>query len=180
MISQKCSKMKKTILTYGLLSGLVASVLMTAFSLYFKSTGNFENGALFGYAGILLSMLFVYFGVRSYRDQVSEGGLSFGKAFQVGIFITIISCICYAVTWLVVYHTIMPDFMDKYAGHMLAQMKQSGATEDMIRQQAVEMEKYKAMYQNPLTLIAITFLEPFPVGSAVTLITSFLLRRKAS
>ncbi len=171
--------MKKTILTYGLLSGLVAAVLMSLSALYFNSTQNFNNGELVGYAGILLSMLFVYFGVRSYRENFGGGTLSFGKAFQVGIIITAISCACYVVAWLIVYHTLMPDFMEKYAAHALAQLRQSGATEEQIRQQMAQMESYKAMYKNPLMIAAITFLEPFPIGVIVTLISSLALRRKA-
>jgi len=74
----------------------------------------------------------------------------------------------------------MPDFMDKYIEHALAQMQASGATEEQIRQEAAKMEEFKTMYQNPLARAAITFLEPFPVGSLVTLVTSFALRRKAA
>ena len=172
--------MKKTILTYGFLSGLVAAVLMTASAIYFKNSTDAGNGELIGYAGILLSMLFVYFGVRSYRENVAGEALSFGKAFQVGILITLISCACYVVAWMVVYQTLMPDFMDKYIAQTLAHLKQSGATEEQIREQAARMEEYKIMYQNPVARAAITFLEPFPVGALVTLITSFILRRKTS
>ncbi len=172
--------MKKTILTYGLLSGLVAAVLMTCSALYFKNSTDSKYGELIGYAGILLSMLFVYFGVRSYRESLAGGALSFGKAFQVGILITLISCACYVIAWMIVYHTMMPDFMDQYIERTLAQLKQAGATEDRIREEAARMEAYKAMYRNPFTLAAITFLEPFPVGALVTLITSLVLRRKPS
>lgn len=172
--------MKKTILAYGFLSGLAGSVLMTSFALYFKSNENYINGQLFGYAGILLSMLFVYFGIRSYRDHQSGGALSFAKAFQVGILITVISCVCYVVAWMVVYNTLMPDFMDKYIEHALAQMKKSGASEEVIRQQSAKMDEYKTMFKNPLIFFAMTFMEPFPVGSVVTLISSFMLRTKAS
>lgn len=172
--------MKKTILTYGLISGAVGAVLMIGTALYFKNSVDYQNGELFGYAGILLSMLFVYFGVRAYRDQSGAGALSFGSAFKVAILITVVSCICYVVAWLIVYQTLMPDFMDKFIEQTLAQMRASGATEDQIRQEAAKMEEYKVMYQNPLLRAAITFLEPFPVGLLVSLISSLILRRKAS
>lgn len=170
--------MKKTILVYGLISGLVAAVLMVATALHFHNTGNFKNGEWLGYAGILLSMVIVFFGVRSYRDNVRGGVLTFGQAFQVGILITLISCACYVVVWLVVYETLMPDFLEKYTEQAMAQLRLSGATEEHIQQQAAQMEEYRVMYQNPLTRAALTFMEPFPVGLLVTLITSFVLRRK--
>lgn len=171
--------MNKTILTYGLLSGAVASVLMISTALYFKTTMDFKNGELFGYASILLSMLFVYFGVRTYRDnKVPESSLGFGEAFKVAMMITVISCVCYVVAWLIVYQTLMPDFMDKFIEYTLAQMKNSGATDEQVRQEAAKMEEYRVMYRNPLTRAALTFLEPFPVGVLASLVSSLVLRRK--
>lgn len=171
--------MQKTILVYGLISGLIASVLMIGTALHFRNSMDFSNGQWVGYAGILLSMLMVYFGVRSYRDNVAGGSLSFGQAFKVGILITLISCVCYVIAWLVVYETIMPDFLEKYMEATLAQLRLSGASEAHIQEQTLEMEKFKSMYQDPLLRAGLTFMEPFPMGFLVTLITSFILRRKA-
>lgn len=172
--------MNKTILTYGLISGAVAAVLMTGNAIYFCNSMDHKNGELFGYAGILLSMLFVYFGTRAYRDQRVPATLSFGEGFKVAILITVISCVCYVVAWLIVYQTLMPDFMDKFIEHTLAQMKSAGATEAEISQEVAKMEEMKVMYQNPLFRAAITFLEPFPVGLLVSLVTSLVLRRKSA
>ena len=172
--------MRKIILTYGLLSGISAAVLMLATALYSKNANNFENGAIFGYAGILLSMMFVFLGVRAYRNGVLEGNISFSKAFQVGILITVISCICYVLAWFYVYDNLMPDFLDKYIANALEQMKQSGATAEHISEQTKQMEEYKVMYQNPLTRFALTFIEPFPVGLLVTIISAAVLRRQSA
>jgi hypothetical protein len=179
-VSQKNYCMKKTILTYGLISGGIAAVLMTATALYFNNATDYRNGELFGYAGILLSMVFVYLGVRAFRDNYTDGALSFGTAFKVGILITLISCACYVIAWLVVYQTLMPDFMDRYIEQALAQMKLNGATVEQIRQEAAKMEEFKTMYKNPLVRVAFTFLEPFPVGVLVTLLSSAILRRRVS
>ena len=170
--------MNKTILKYGLISGAIASALMLISALYYHQTSNFKNGEVFGYAGILLSMLFVYFGTRAYRDRQEGGKMSFLKAFEVSLLITLISCLCYVVTWMFVYEFIMPDFMDKFADHMVEQMKVSGAGEEQIRQEMAKMEEYKAMYRSPLKRFALTFIEPFPVGLLVSIVSSIVLRRK--
>ncbi len=68
-----------------------------------------------GYTTIVISFLFVYFGMRSYRDNVLGGHISFGKGFQAGILITLISCVFYVAAWLVIYYNFIPDFADKYA-----------------------------------------------------------------
>lgn len=170
--------MKQTILRYGLFSGAVAAVLMTATALLTRSSMNFDYGAYYGYAGIFLSMLFVYFGVRSYRDQVAGGTLSFGKGFQVGLLIALISCVCYVLAWMVVYETLMPDFMDQYVQHMLAKLRASGTDEAEIRRQMAEIDAFKEMYKNPLARFAFTFLEPFPMGLGVALVSALILRKQ--
>lgn len=167
--SQKFSIMKQIILRYGLQSGAVAAALMICTAMYFKSTMNFDYGQYVGYAGILLSMLFVYFGVRTFREQVGGGVLSFGKGFQVGLLIALVSCLCYVIAWMIVYETMMPDFMDKYIEHSMTQLQQSGASIEEIERSATEMQKMKELYQNPLARFAFTFIEPFPVGFLVAL-----------
>lgn len=171
--------MNKTILTYGLLSGAAASVLMTCTALYFRSGASYSDGEMFGYAGILLSMLFVFFGLRAYRDnKLPETTLGFGEAFKAAILITLISCVCYVVSWMIVYPTLMPDFMDKFVEQTLAQLRDSGASEDKIREEAAKMEYYKELYKNPLYRVGITFLEPLGIGVLSALVSALVLRRK--
>ena len=90
--------MKKTVLTFGLLSGAL-SALMMASTVPFMHKIGFDKGLIVGYTAMLISFLFVYFGVRSYRDNVAGGQLSFGRGFSVGLLITLISCVCYVVAW---------------------------------------------------------------------------------
>ena len=75
----------------------------------------------------MLSFLLVFFGIRSYRDNVANGHISFSKAFAVGICIILISCICYVVTWEILYFNFLPDFIDKYGAYMVEKAKASGA-----------------------------------------------------
>lgn len=174
--------MKQVILRYGLISGAVAAVLMLATMLYYKyydPNMDFENGHLYGYASMLLSMLFVFLGVRYYREQVAGGVLSFGKGFQVGLLIAVVSCVCYVLAWMVIYETLMPDFMEKYIEHTLANLRSSGAAEAEIARQTAEMNDFKEMYKNPLVRFGLTFLEPFPVGLLVSLVSAWVLRKNA-
>ena len=166
--------MKQIILRYGLLSGLVSAVLMTISVL----NVDFEYGAYYGYTGILLSMLFVFFVVKAYREQVGGGVLSFGTGFRIGLLIALISCVCYVLAWMVVYETLIPDFMDQYIKFTLDQMRASGSTEAEILKQTATMEDFKEQYKNPLYRFALTFLEPFPVGFLVALGSALVLRKK--
>ena len=164
--------MKKTVLTFGLISGAVSSAMMLLNVPLVDRIG-FDNAELVGYATIV-----VFFGVRSYRDKVAGGHLTFGRALGVGLLITLVSCACYVATWQLVYYRLAPEFGDRYAAHYLERQRASGATPEELDATARQMEEFKALLQNPVVNAAITFLEPFPIGLAVSLITAGVLRRR--
>jgi hypothetical protein len=171
--------MKKTVITFGLISGAVASLMMVGTVPFHEQIG-FEKGYIVGYTGIVLSFVLVFFGIRSYRDNVSGGRISFGKGFQVGILITLISCVFYVLTWQVLYRTVMSDYPAKYSAYVLQKAKASGASEAALQKQADDMKKFWEMYDKPLVNVAFTFIEPFPVGLLITLISAAVLRSKGS
>ena len=169
--------MKKIVLTFGLISGAVSSLLMIA-TVHFADKIGFDKSEFLGYTIIVLSFLLVFFGIRAYRDNVGNGQITFARAFAVGICITLISSLCYVATWEVLYYNFFPDFMDKYAAYTVDKLKASGASSAAILAQVQQMKKYKEMYDNPLLNAAMTFVEPFPVGLVITLISAAILRRK--
>ncbi|HUR36796.1 MAG TPA: DUF4199 domain-containing protein, partial [Terriglobales bacterium] len=138
----------------------------------------FDKGMYVGYTSIVLSLMLVFFGIRSYRDNVAGGHISFGKGFQVGILITLISCAFYIISWEILYYTVYHDFMDKYAAHMIAEARLSGATEAALQKQMAEAAEFKQAYENPLVNAAYTFMEPFPVGLVITTVSAAILKRK--
>ena len=168
--------MKKTVLTFGVISGAVSSAMMMV-TLPFIDRIGFDKGEILGYTTIVLSCLLVFFGVRSYRES-SGGTMTFGRGFTVGLLITLISCACYVVTWEVIYFKLMPDFGEKYSSYTIDHLKASGASQQSIDASVKQMEDFKLMYKNPLMNAAITFTEPFPIGLVVTLISAAVLRKK--
>lgn len=169
--------MKKTILTFGLISGFLSSLMMVATVPFIDKIG-FDKGEYIGYTAIVLSFLLVFFGIRSYRDNTGNGQITFAKAFGVGISITLISCIFYVVTWEVLYFHVLHGFMDKYGAHMIEKLQASGASAATLQAKVEEVKKFKAMYDNPLINAAMTFIEPFPVGLVITLLSAAFLRKK--
>jgi len=167
--------MKKTVLVFGLISGAISSVMMAATIPFADKIG---HNLFIGYTTLVLSFLLVFFGIRSYRDNVGNGQITFGKAFTVGICITVISCICYVVTWEILYFNFLHDFMDKYGAHVIEKLKAAGASAAAIEAKLQELKKFKEQYENPLFNSLVTFLEPFPVGLVITLISAAILRKK--
>ena len=171
--------MKKTVLTFGLISGAVSSLLMMLLMIFFVDKIGFDKSIIVGYTTIVVSLLLVPFGIRSYRENVGGGSITFGRAFAVGILITLISCICYVVVWLIAYYNFLPDFVEKYAAFMVEKARASGASQQTIAATLQEMKSMKVMLDNPLINAALTFTEPFPVGLLVTLISAAILRKKS-
>ena len=169
--------MKRTVWTFGLLAGAVLSVMMLITVPFMEKIG-YDTGLVIGYASMVAAFLMVYFGIRSYRDNVLSGTIRFGRAFQVGILITVIGSICYVATWEVVYHKMMPDFWEKYSAHEVEKAKASGASQQQIDAKVQELAKSGEMYKNPLINVAMTFVEPFPVGLVITLLCAGILARK--
>ena len=166
--------MKRTVLTYGLISGVIGAVLLLA-HVPFMDGGS--KGLIFGYAGIVLSALLIFFGVRSYRENVGNGKISFGRGFAVGILIALISAACYVAAWEVVYYS-SPGIADHVFDKQVEDLKAAGAPQEKIDETARQVESFKKLYANPLVNVAFTFIEPFPVGVLMALLSALILRRK--
>jgi uncharacterized membrane protein (UPF0136 family) len=170
--------MKKTVLTFGLISGVISSVLMLL-TVPFMHKMSSTEGLVIGYTAIVASFLLVFFGIRSYRDNVGNGQITFKKAFAVGICITLISCVFYVGTWEILYFNFLPGFMDNYGAQAIEKLKASGASAARIQAEVEKFKKYKEMEDNPFMNAAMTFIEPFPIGLAITLISAAVLKKKA-
>ena len=170
--------MRKIVLTFGLISGLLCSLMMVA-TVPFADRIGFDRAEYVGYTVIVLSFLLIFFGVRSYRETVGDGRITFARAFAVGISITLITCAFYVLTWEILYFNFLHGFMDEYGAYMIAKAKASGASTAALRAQMDQLQHYKAMYENPLFNAAVTFMEPFPIGLVVSAVSAAVVRRKA-
>ena len=170
--------MKKTVLKFGLISGGLFAVMIFATMPFVYKIG-FDNGLIVGYTTMVVAFLFVFFGIRSYRETVGNGYISFGRAFTVGILITLISCLFYVIAWEILYFNFMPDFGDRYAQYVIEKARTAGASAEEISKQVAEMDRMKAILQNPLSNAVVTFfIEPFPVGLIISAISALILRKR--
>ena len=169
--------MKKDVLTFGTISGLITSILMGLSLLIADRIGSGHSMVL-GYTIMVASFLLVYFGIRSYRDNTLDGQISFGRAFACGILITLITTACYVATWEVLYFNFMPHFMDSYFAAQIHHVQSAGLDPATTAARVAAIEHSQQLYQNPLVNIAYTFMEPLPVGLIITLISAAILRRK--
>jgi hypothetical protein len=171
--------MKNIVLRYGLISGVVLAALTSiTLPLCLNGTIEMRDSQVLGYSIMALSFIAVFFGVRNYRDRQNGGTITFGKAFKVGILIALMTCAVYVVSWEIVFWGFMPDFGDKYATLVLEKMTKDGAAPAAIAEARANMEQFKQLYRNPFFNVGMTFMEVFPVGLIVTLVSAAILRRR--
>ena len=140
--------MKKIVLTFGLISGAIISAMLLL-ALPFKDQIGFDRGEIIGYTSMVLAFLLIFFGVRSYRDNIAGGTVRFGRAFAVGALIALVASLCYVATWEVIYFKLSPGYMTKYQAHMLDKARADGASAEVIASKKAEMDKFAVMYNNP-------------------------------
>ena len=169
--------MKKTVLTFGLISGAILSFMM-AVTVPFEHAIGYNHALVVGYTTMVLSFLLIFFGIRSYRDNVGGGTVRFGRGFAIGALIACIASVCYVATWEVIFFKFEPDFMDKYTAHAIDQLKASGASQTVVEQRTAELNHQAELYKNPLINIAWTFIEPLPVGLLIALVSAGVLSRR--
>src|SRR5437773_2638533 len=165
--------MKKTVLTFGLISGAIMTAMMFGTLPFTNSAWLQAHSMVIGYTTMVLSFMLVFFGIRSYRENIGGGTITFGRAFAVGILITLISSVLYVVAWEIMYFGV-PRFGERFMTMCVAHIKNSGASPEAIQ---TELNQLKYL-NNPFINAAMTFTEPFPVGLIITLISALILRKK--
>ncbi|QMV18188.1 DUF4199 family protein [Granulicella sp. 5B5] len=170
--------MKKTILTFGLISGILASLMMLAMLPFFKYFEHGNMGMVVGYTDIVLVALLIFFGIRSYRDNQAGGVITFGRGFAIGLGISLISCVLYVAAWEIVYFNFMHGSMDNYFARLVEKAQSSGGTAEAIQAKVASIRHSQQLYENPLVNSLYTFIEPFPVDLLITVISAAVLRRK--
>ena len=170
--------MKKIVLTFGLISGAILSAMMFATMPFHDKIGP-DRGLVIGYTTMVLAFLLVFFGIRSYRENIGNGQISFKRALGVGLLIMTIASICYVLSWEIIYFKFLPDFTDKYVAQQVERVRASGKPPEEIARELESMKNMMTLYKNNIFFnLAVTFLEPLPVGLVMTLISALILRRK--
>ena len=92
--------MKKTVLTYGPIAGVIIVLLMALFIGLMSKEQDFQMGEILGYASMIVALSTIFVGIRKYRDDELGGMITFGKAFQVGLLITLVASAIYVAAWM--------------------------------------------------------------------------------
>lgn len=171
--------MKKIVLTYGLIGGIIISAMM--FLTLATGKHDWENGYWIGYTTMVIALSTIFFGVKTYRDKHLGGSIPFGKAFAMGLYITLIASTFYVASWLVISGNSKEDFMADYYKHQQAELEKSGRPAAEIAEELRKTREFGELYNNnPAVKIGMTYLEILPVGLLISLICAGILKRRGA
>lgn len=169
--------MLRIILLYGLPGALIVGAPLAWGMLTLDLNAPMpENGALVGYASMLVALTGVFLGVKQYRDKVRGGVVKFLPALGVGLGISAVASLGWVIAWEISLAVTKFDFVAAYYGAMVEQAQADGASAERIAEIKAEQAGFADMYANPLIRMAITFVEMFPIGVVISLISAGLLR----
>lgn len=163
--------MTRTIFTYGLISG---AVIITAMLLTIL-VGEIHSMWL-GYLIMLVGLSSILVGVKQYRDQQLGGVIGFWKALLLGLGIAVAASVVYVIIWEAYLAITHYSFMDQYVASTLEAKRTAGVTGPAYDKAVAEMDAMKVSYRNPLFRLPMTFIEIFPVGLLIALVTAGLVR----
>lgn len=162
-------------LIYGSLSGLVTiGTIVVGFLL--GANGNAAGFEWLGYLVMLLAFTLIFVGIKRYRDGDLGGVIRFLPALLTGLAIALVASVIYVLVWELYLALTGHAFVTTYAASVMDQLRASGATAEAIAAKQAELDALVAAYANPPYRMAITFIEIFPVGLIVALVSAILLR----
>ncbi|WP_179009223.1 DUF4199 domain-containing protein [Winogradskyella forsetii] len=168
--------MKNTVIKYGLYA-LLSGFVLFGLPFLFGMGVNFEYGELIGYTSMVLSLLFVHFGIKHYRDKVNEGNVSLGKAIGIGMLIALFSAVGVAVFDYIYTTQINPDFAKEYLEYSLNKMEANLSPEEFKIESANLIQQMKD-YGSPSLMAFMMFVTVMILGFIISLISGLILQRK--
>lgn len=170
--------MTQVIWKYGLFAGVILAALMFLTIPFVDTIG--DMGIVLGYTTMVIGFMMIFLAIRAYRDGEGGGRVTFGRAFLIGLAITVIGSLCYVGAWEVMSRKYMPDFADKYAARIMAKARAEGRPAAELAATQQKLDEFAKSYKNPWFRMPMTLLEPLPVGLILSLVASGLLRRGPS
>jgi hypothetical protein len=166
------------ILRYGIVAGLIVAVPMVWRMLSIEKGDSHDplGGMLVGYLTMLVALTAVFLGIKHYRDKVLGGAIRFLPALGLGLAISTVACVLYCIGWEISMAYSDFDFTAFYTNYMIESARAKGATPEQLAQAVAEARQFAESYRNPLVRVPMTFIEMFPVGVLVSLVSAAILR----
>jgi len=167
--------MRKYILIYGIVAGLIVICSMIL-GIVLSGGEGFGASEAIGFLIMFIALSMIFIAIKKYRDQDQGGVLRFRQGLMMGLGIAAIAGVMYVAVWEIYLNMSDYAFINDYAAKIIEAKQSAGASAEEMTKVAESMEKMKTQYGNPFFRLPVTFLEIFPVGALIALISAFILR----
>jgi len=169
--------MKSTVLRNGLWSTLLLIGLFVIPLLFIglPEPDDFMSSEIVGHIFILLSLIFVFIGMKQYREA-NGGNLNYWKAVKIGLLITLFPAVAFGLYNLLYVEVLDPGFMDKYAEHSITLRSEGKTTAEALEIRKSVLEEFD-MFSNPAISFAVMFFSVFVMGAIVSMISAFFVKK---
>lgn len=160
---------------YGAIAGVLVIAIITA-GLVIGGPGSGSSSQVFGYLIMLIALTLIFFGVKQHRDANLGGVIGFAAALIAGLAIAAVAGVFYVAGWELYLASTDYEFIDQYADGYIEAKQAAGATAEEVAKLSADMDALATNYANPLFRLPITFMEIFPVGVIIALVSAAILR----
>lgn len=163
------------IITYGIIGMLIVGSLFLGG--WAASGGNQDSsgGLVVGYLTQFVALIVVFLGIKGHRDNALGGVIKFFPALGIGLAISLIASLGWVIAWETVLATSHMDYGAVIRKMMIAQAEAGGATGAALEKATADAQNFANMYNIPPIRWAMTFVEMFPTGVLVSLISAGML-----
>lgn len=159
-------------LTYGSLAGLVILAIFIPALVLLD-----QHSMAVGYLIMLVGLTLVFVGMKRFRDVERGGVVKFLPAFLVGLGISLVASLIYMIGWELYMASTDYALLEDYFAAELRGLQGAGLSAAELARRTGELTAMRAQILGNMPLrIGMIFLEIFPVGLLVSLVSAALIR----
>ena len=153
--------MKNIVVKYGVYGFLTGLIIFTLHLTLGINNLDYSTNEILGYVSIFLSLSFIFFGIKHYRDKVNNGVVTIGKAIVIGLLISVLVGLGIAIADFIYTKLIDPSFFNNYEQMLIDQGKED------------EIIKMTSATAAVFMLVLVTV-----IGFIISLLSALILQRK--
>ncbi|HRX88578.1 MAG TPA: DUF4199 domain-containing protein [Steroidobacteraceae bacterium] len=168
--------MLQKVFGFGSIAGVIVAIPLFGMAVAMNGQPPPWYGVALGYATMLIALTLVFIAIKRHRDMDLGGVIRFWPAFGLGLGISLVASIFYVFAWEAALVVTGMDFAGDYTRMLIEQQRAQGVTDEALAEFTAEMQQFARKYANPLYRIPLTFIEIFPIGVLVSLVSAGLLK----
>ena len=167
--------MKKTVIKFGLYSFITGVVLFLS-ALVLAKDLSYGMQEVLGYSSMVISVAFVFFGIKSYRDNDNNGKISFGNALGVGMLITLFAALGFGIIDFIYTSYINPEFVEQFMTKSMEALEGQYSGEELVAKKDELKNSMEGMTSSFMAILM--FVTVLLIGFVISLISSLVLHKK--